>query len=86
MDTRKTTVMNIVTVKENDLANLLRKVCRSVQDQVWKDMVLPSDMQSRLVAINMINNVFDRVDAELEKRVKNANGAFQVISEGAADE
>jgi hypothetical protein len=86
MDTRKTTLMKIVTVRENDLANLLRKICREVQNQVWKDMALPSDMPSRLVAINTINNVFDRIDAELEQRVKTANGAVPIIAEGVVDE
>jgi hypothetical protein len=49
-------------------------------------MALPSDMPSRLVAINTINNVFDRIDAELEQRVKTANGAVPIIAEGEIDE
>ena len=68
IDTRKTEKR--ATAKDLAMATALQRLCREVQDQAQGDMTLPSDPAARLIALNMMNNVFDRLDAAIERHIK----------------
>jgi hypothetical protein len=69
-DTRNTQLVEISAGESIRLAELLRQLCREVQNQAAGDMTLPTDPIHRIVAINMMNNVFDRIDAAVEVYLK----------------
>lgn len=69
-DTRKTEVCTPLPKLESDAACTLRKVCRDVQKQALGEMTMPPDPQHRLITINTIHNVFDRLDEAIERFIK----------------
>jgi hypothetical protein len=41
-----------------------------VQSQAAGDMTLPADPTARLIAINTMNNIFDRLDEAIDRYIK----------------
>jgi DNA-binding protein H-NS len=69
-DTRKTQLVNLTPVEKCRLAEALRKLCRVVQDDAEKNMQMPKDIRERMLAINTMHNVFDRLDEAVDKYLK----------------
>lgn len=86
MDVRKTTVIKTAIVRKSGIAEILRQIWRSAQDTVYSDIRLPDDQHDRLVAINAMHNVFDRIDEAIEKHIKESTDSIPVIVEGDQDE
>jgi len=85
-DTRKTTVIKMASVRESGLDSLLRQICKNAQDKASADMILPDNPRDRLIALNTMNNVFDRIDEALEQYIRSAAGMIPVVVEGAKHE
>jgi hypothetical protein len=81
-DTRKTERIKSVCVEDREIVRTLRKICQEVQEKAQGDMTLPPDPRDRIVALNMMNNVFDRIDAALDQYLKKATGSFRVVTKG----
>lgn len=48
----------------------MRRLCREVQDQAAVSMRLPEDIHERMIAINTMHNVFDRIDEAVDAYLK----------------
>jgi hypothetical protein len=70
MDDRKTERLSTETMMKLATATSLRKLCQQVQSQAAGDMTLPADPTARLIAINTMNNIFDRLDEAIDRYVK----------------
>jgi len=86
MDKRKTTVVKTAIVKKSGLAEILRQICRSVQDEAFENMPLPDNSRDRMIAINTMHNIFDRLDEALEKQFRGSSETIPVITEGDGHE
>jgi hypothetical protein len=69
-DTRKTETIRRKTVNDYELATALRQLCRRVQKEASDNMKLPTTPTERIVAINTMHNVFDRLDEALDHFLK----------------
>lgn len=66
-ETRKTEKIDVPKfVAQCELANALRRILHDVKKQAVGDMTLPGDEHDRLIALNMMDNVFDRLDDAIE--------------------
>lgn len=66
-DTRKTQILPTPQERERAVAKEFRCIVAKIQQEVRGNMTLPCDPRDRLVAINMMHNVFDRIDAALTR-------------------
>jgi len=69
-DTRKTQLVNLSPVERCRLAEALRTFCREIQDRASVCMRLPENGHDRIVAINTMHNVFDRLDEAVDAYLK----------------
>jgi len=69
-DTKKTEKLSESTIRKLQAANVLQRLCREVQRQAYRDMRLPADPAAKLIALNTLHNVFDRLDEAIERYVK----------------
>ena len=69
-DTRKTQLVNLSPVEKCRIAEALHLLCRSIQDRASVCMKLPEDGHDRIIAINTMNNVFDRLDEAVDEYLK----------------
>lgn len=76
-DTRKTQLVNLSPVEKSRLAEAMRCLCREVQDQTSVCMKLPEEPAARLVAINTMHNVFDRLDEAVAEYLKEGGEAHE---------
>jgi len=67
VDTRKTQILPSPHDRECITTKELRRIVAKIQQEVRGDMTLPCDPRERLVAINTMHNVFDRIDAALDR-------------------
>lgn len=51
-------------------AVVLRRLCRKIQKQAYKNMRFPSDPAAKLIALNTVNNIFDRLDEAIDHYIK----------------
>jgi hypothetical protein len=70
MDNRKTERLPTEAMMKLATATALRTLCQQVQSQAAGDMTLPADPTARLIAINTMNNIFDRLDEAVDRYVK----------------
>lgn len=47
----------------------LQTIVAKVLEEVWAGMKWPSDPHDKMVAVNTINNVFDRIEDAVHKRI-----------------
>ena len=66
-DTRKTQVIPSSQARECATTAELRCIVAKIQREVRGNMTLPCDPRDRLVALNMMHNVFDRIDEALDR-------------------
>lgn len=67
VDTRKTQVISLTQVRECATTAELRCIVAKIQQEVRGGMTLPCDPRDRLVALNTMHNVFDRIDEALDR-------------------
>jgi|APIni6443716594_1056825.scaffolds.fasta_scaffold00187_5 hypothetical protein len=85
-NTQKTECMRVALLDEREIAKIFRKICQEVQDKAQGDMTLPADPTERIVALNMMNNVFDRIDAALEAFLrKETSSSVRLVAKGEDD-
>ena len=67
VDMRKTQIIPSPQEREHVATEELRRIVAKIQREVRGDMTLPCDPRDRLVTINTMHNVFDRIDEALDR-------------------
>lgn len=50
-------------------------ILKKVEDEAYGEMTLPSDPDARMIAINTVHNILDRLDAAVRRHIRELESA-----------